>query len=1418
MRHPWTSKSRAGKIVVMAAVFLVAFGGTAFARGQAEPPELQAGSAVPEQDPYFSREADADGVYMIAIAPNQAVDEVVDSFLVAVINENDEIVWEQSGVNEDRRGGFGRLLQNIGLLSPRSSISFEQVPRSADWDGSYGISEGFSIPAEYEEEAPDVFAGLAEGTNGEPVPDGVYQYVVSILYSNGALSITTPDEESTIYVDNTEPSGDIAIVSPATGAAGVFAPGSEIAGAKGSIDFTISTTAAEGYATDEEWALEIANGGGTVVHSAGWGYDEEPDTDYTWDGTDTGGDIVAGGTYTVTLRAEDRAGNQARFQTNPIIVDTAERAFELSAVASNAIIPGKAAISPNGDGIQDTVVVSFSDSQEMLEALATRLYADEPGGPVVLTLTDADGTEVTSWTDLPASWTDEAANFTFDGTNADSAQIAEGVYTARVEATYQNGMVISDSIQLVIDTTPPLATDVSITPDLFSPNGDGHKDSATVDHDLAAVNPTEYTDDGTYVATDNVPADYWFGGILVDQDVQAIVAFIPGVDPSTPVTAFNPRLVASLANSYFPQANLSPNQIVYGGPQPPTSPVIWHGRDLSGNVVPDATYTYYLVAVDTAGNVIGVNSRGLLVGAAGGPAAVTVDNRETEFQLAASAEIGPRRLYAASGSQSGLYVSPNGDGVSETITFTPTLALEEGINTYTYEVIGSDGTAVFTQRGNGTPGELVWDGSANAVGVPAGDAPDGLYTAQLSLVYAKGDEPSASTSMFMLDRAEPTADVAAGLDSFSPNGDGVDDSVVITPSVSVDADQLASYSFRILSPSGNVTRGVVQDAPSPFTWNGRNTAGAVPANGTYRAVVEIEHLNGATARAEYPVTLNALTLNVAVSSNVQLLSPNGDGRNDSATITPRVTPADALASYTLQIQNAAGRVVRAFPGTQPQAVTWNGTGNDGALLPNGEYTIVVTAQATNEASGSAQTTLTLDSTVPEVSVQADRSAFSPNDDGVAETVTFTPSVDPSDRLQSYQLQILDAANNVVRSVTGARPAPYTWDGTNERGETVGTGRYTARVTVTRTNQATAEGRSDPVRLDAELGPVALSFSEELISPNDDGFLDTVDLMIDAAEVGEYESWTLEITNEEGSARTLSGGSEAPTTVFEWDGRNDEGDVIDGVYHANLVVRYSSGSSTTSSTTEPVRIDTTPPDAALRLNPEVFSPDGDGLNETVLMTLALDDVSEIAAWTLEVFDPNGDTFKRFPEGSGMVRSVQWDGVSDDGELVTMARDYTVAFTATDAAGNTATGDRTLTTDIFVEERFGQWKIQVPDIIFQGWTAVYRSWDQEYGPRNLVTLERVAEMLQKFPDYEIELHGHAVSLLYEDPEEATDEQEQTLLPLSEDRAQAIEQALVERGISGDRIEIKFFGGARPIVPFSNLEERRINRRVEFYLIRE
>ena len=52
---------------------------------------------------------------------------------------------------------------------------------------------------------------------------------------------------------------------------------------------------------------------------------------------------------------------------------------------------------------------------------------------------------------------------------------------------------------------------------------------------------------------------------------------------------------------------------------------------------------------------------------------------------------------------------------------------------------------------------------------------------------------------------------------------------------------------------------------------------------------------------------------------------------------------------------------------------------------------------------------------------------------------------------------------------------------------------------------------------------------------------------------------------------------------------------------------------------------------------------------------------------------------------------------------------------------------------------------------------------------------------------------------------------------DRAKTVKAALIDYGIKEDKIAVYGIGGANPLVPFSDSENRWKNRRVEFILVK-
>jgi outer membrane protein OmpA-like peptidoglycan-associated protein len=106
--------------------------------------------------------------------------------------------------------------------------------------------------------------------------------------------------------------------------------------------------------------------------------------------------------------------------------------------------------------------------------------------------------------------------------------------------------------------------------------------------------------------------------------------------------------------------------------------------------------------------------------------------------------------------------------------------------------------------------------------------------------------------------------------------------------------------------------------------------------------------------------------------------------------------------------------------------------------------------------------------------------------------------------------------------------------------------------------------------------------------------------------------------------------------------------------------------------------------------------------------------------------------------------------------------------------------------------------IPPIEFEFNKAVLRPYSKH-------TLEMVADLLFEFPHFKLMVFGHTCDI-------GSDEYN---LWLSQKRAEAVKNYLIEVGVMGEFIKAKGFGEKKPVVPNDSEESREQNRRVEFVI---
>jgi flagellar hook assembly protein FlgD len=997
-------------------------------------------------------------------------------------------------------------------------------------------------------------------------------------------------------------------------------------------------------------------------------------------------------------------------------------------------------ISPNNDGLADNLEfpVSITDQRYVAE---WKLEISDAEGRVVRTYhnkerrPETEGVKNFMYRVIAAKIGVEVPeSLRWDGIFESGGTAPDGSYFFVLSAADDNGNAASSPrYEVVVDNTPPEAAVGEIPGEMriFSPDGDGNKDSFTIEQSGSEE-------------------DLWDAGI-----------YSAGGDK---VRTFD---------------------FVNGAPRT----IVWDGSGDQGHIVPDGVYRYRISAVDRALN------RG-----------------EAELANIIVNTVQPAvRLPVADA-----WFSPNGDGAKDTLILNPGVPVTEGVVSWSFLIRDGPGTIRRTLGGPGIPpARIVFDGSGDQ-GRPL---EEGVYQGELLVSYRNGYVSAASSPPFTLDITPPRASVRAEYNAFSPNNDGSQDTMIFyqegsdeplwTGEVRGIRDNALIRSFRFTGVP-----------PARIEWDGRRDSGALAPDGDYSYQLGTEDPAGNSGRSNaVRFTLSTADTPVMLTTDLRAFSPDNNGVKDSISLIPQLQIREGVSSWKIGIADAAGVIVRSFEGQGPvpASVPWNGRTAAGTAAPDGTYTARIELRYAmgNQPSALSQPFI-LDTAPPRAELSASFTLFSPNGDGRRDFVPVNAVTWGDDE---WEAVITGDGGSVIRSWTWLGGAPnLPWDGTDRMGNNAPDGTY--RFTLSSTDEAGNSTRIDldTITLDSRIPQGFLTASAPAAAPRGSAGDEALRFGIILSFRDGIDTWRLNLIGESGEVRrSWSGGGVpargGPPESISWDGRDQNGLVREGRYTPQLTVSYIKGDEVSVSG-PPVLIDISGPALSFASRPEFFSPDNDGVDDELSMLLGAQDASPIASWSLEIREPQPpyQLFYRIEGRGSPAERIIWDGRSYRGELVQSATDYPFTYRAEDVLGNASSLEGTIGVDVLVLRDGNNLKIQVPSIVFRANEADFIGLPPEVVENNNRILRRIAEILNKFRDYRVQVEGHANPVTRAASEERTE-----LQPLSERRARATVDFLTGFGVSRSRLSATGMGGTRPVVPYEDRDNWWKNRRVEFILIK-
>jgi len=188
------------------------------------------------------------------------------------------------------------------------------------------------------------------------------------------------------------------------------------------------------------------------------------------------------------------------------------------------------------------------------------------------------------------------------------------------------------------------------------------------------------------------------------------------------------------------------------------------------------------------------------------------------------------------------------------------------------------------------------------------------------------------------------------------------------------------------------------------------------------------------------------------------------------------------------------------------------------------------------------------------------------------------------------------------------------------------------------------------------------------SPNGDGIYDRTAIRYDLSTYSDVEVTVVDSTMSE-VVQLWADWADSGTHVHWWDGTADARAVPDGIY--TVVVRAHPVGEDWEEATTTVTVDTEPIAVTeLSAVPNLFTPDGDGIADSTLITVRTANGVATGTASVEIID-DGETLVRELYAGAATDSLAlwWNGLDD---AATAAADgvYWVSVSTLDSAGNTA----------------------------------------------------------------------------------------------------------------------------------------------------
>ncbi|MCX8122978.1 MAG: gliding motility-associated C-terminal domain-containing protein [Spirochaetes bacterium] len=284
--------------------------------------------------------------------------------------------------------------------------------------------------------------------------------------------------------------------------------------------------------------------------------------------------------------------------------------------------------------------------------------------------------------------------------------------------------------------------------------------------------------------------------------------------------------------------------------------LIWDGKDDAGNDVPEGLYTYQIQCTDNAGNKANALVR-----------EISLTRQYQTVDISASLEYFSYSLH-------------------NTITFTPSVSDTKDLVKWQFVITNEKDKPVYQLEGQTVPKTITWDCKDNK----GQKLNDGIYRYRFTAEYLSGNNPQSFVKSFILDSTPPDVDLAYEPKLFSPDGDGENDILTITPSIN-DNVGVKNWEITIYAPAGYVFKTFKgTDVPTELKWDGIGINNElVESAADYFVELSATDITGNTAKTKR-IKLPIDVLVMVTERGLKIRISNIEFAFDSAKLTGKAFP------------------------------------------------------------------------------------------------------------------------------------------------------------------------------------------------------------------------------------------------------------------------------------------------------------------------------------------------------------------------------------------------------------------------------------------------------------------------------------------------------------------------------------------------